>query len=443
MINKEINLFLFDYYDYHPVGIIYDWIRNNKPSNTIILKHLCDIPYCKSGSYRLKNCSIYKKYLKIIRIRLLFLFLRIKGYKIISLDKFINKSKNNKINKLKISDEIKKEILRDYLCTKESQASFIDLRYKFVFPTYKKNLLNTFSYYEDFFEIINSKYILKNMYIFNGRALRQKLLGLLANYYKLDVFFIERNMWNKGRTIITKSRVQSFEYLKTNKCKDYLESVHDISVKKLYETVMLKQYKNYQSDLFENKHTKPLISYLSGSSDEYCAFTDEVMLKDCKTQIELVKNLSNFCFSKNLDFLVRVHPNSRKKSKMDLDLWNHLESYLKTRNQVFYNANSNVNTYSIIKNSELLITNGSTVSIEACLLDKIVALCGFNGLRKYNAAYKPKDLKELIDFIENQLSGNRNYSLYPSKESQKYLMDELQSGKKLNHYSMISRRIKL
>ena len=135
-------------------------------------------------------------------------------------------------------------------------------------------------------------------------------------------------MWNKGRTIVSDSRIQSFNYLKTNKCNDYYDSIHDISVDQLYESVMKKQYKSVQSENFIFKNENKLVSYLSGSSDEYCAFTDEIMLKDYETQIELVNFLSEYCYKNNFSF-VRVHPNSRKKSKIDLELWNQLKNHFK------------------------------------------------------------------------------------------------------------------
>ncbi len=441
---KEKNCFLFDYFDNHPLGIIYDWIRSNEPTNTIIIKHIRFIPYCKSGSYRLKNNLIHKKIYKFIRVQFILFFLRFKGYKILDLDRFfsINNKKTYKLTS-NISNQIKKEILRDFICNKESQASYIDLRYNFIYKDYEKRLNNSLYIYETFFNFLIEKYNPKNFYVFNGRALRQKIISFLSINNNLDLYYIERNMWNKGRTIISTSRIQSFDYLKTNKCDDYLETIHDISVDELYDSVMTKQYKSVQSEVFEKENNKKLISYLSGSSDEYCAFTDEVMFEDCKTQIELVKFISEFCYQNNIDFLLRVHPNSRQKSKIDLELWNQLESLLEKRKQLFFPAYSNVNTYSIISESDILITNGSTVSIEACLVNKKVALCGFNGLRHYNAAFKPKNKEELANFIRDQLFNTSKNYLSPIKEAKKYLLDELQSGRKLNFYSMISQRFKL
>ena len=67
----------------------------------------------------------------------MFYFLRFKGYKIYDLDKFLLKNKLIKFkNNHKIPSEIKRKLR--FICTKEKQASFIDLRYKFTYNSYKK-----------------------------------------------------------------------------------------------------------------------------------------------------------------------------------------------------------------------------------------------------------------------------------------------------------------
>ena len=49
---------------------------------------------------------------------------------------------------------------------------------------------------------------------------------------------------------------------------------------------------------------------MSGSSDEYLAFTEEVMIKECQSQISLVRFLSDLCKENNIEFILRVHPNT-------------------------------------------------------------------------------------------------------------------------------------
>ena len=161
------------------------------------------------------------------------------------------------------------------------------------------------------------------------------------------------------------------------------------------------------------------------------------MLNDCNSQLKIVKHLSEICFKNNINFILRVHPNTRNKNKLDIDLWNVIGEYLISRNQLFYSSSSNVNTYSIIDFSDLIITNGSTVTVESCLRGKNVCLCGFNGLRNYNSTFIPKNLKELEEFIKNKRGGNKDIII---NEAKKYIFDELEAGRILKFYSMAKRR---
>ena len=437
--NKIENLILLDYYENHPLGIIYDWIRSNSPSNTLIILDLGYIPYCKTGSYKLINDSFHKILLKKIRMKFLIVFLKLKGYKIIDFDeKLFKKYLKKKSHLSLLPKEIKKEILRDFVCHKDKQFSFLDLRVNYINESFNKSINNTYNNYENVFKEIIYKNNIKKAYIFNGRSLRQKVVSYLLKKYLIEVKYIERNMWNIGRTICSRDRIHSFKYLLEDKCKDYGISKHDISIDELFKNVIGKDWGNMHTEKFNLlKNNRKTISYLAGSSDEYLAFTEEIMLKDCNSQLEIVMHISEICFKNNLNFILRVHPNTRNKNKLDIDLWNDVCEYLISRNQLFYSSSSNINTYSIIDFSDLIITNGSTVTVESCLRGKDVCLCGFNGLRNYNSTFIPKNLKELEAFIKNKKDKNLDITI---NEAKKYILDELEAGRILKFYSMAERR---
>ena len=429
-------IFLLDYYNNHPIGIIYDWIRSKEPKECLIIKHLSYVPYCKSGAFKLKEKSILNNFFKKFRANLIIKFLEYKGYKIINADKEIkNKTYDSKYFK-EIPVDLKNEILRDFICNKDQQFSFFDCRLSHIKDEFNKSINQTWNSYLETFHAINSNNNYQSAFIFNGRSLRQKLLSYLFKKNGLKVFYIERNMWNKGRTVISKERIQSFNYLKTNKCKDYGESKNDISIENLYKNVMTQNWKNMQKDLFSfSNKNKKIVTYMSGSSDEYLAFTEEVMIKECQSQISLVRFISDICNENNIDFILRVHPNTRNKSKLDLDLWNDLGDLLISREQIFFSANSNINSYSIIDKSDLIITNGSTITVESCLKGKDVCLCGFSGLRGYKAAKVIKNLNELKNHIL-QTNINNTFNNKSYGEAKRYLNDELMAGRILQYYSM-------
>ena len=158
------------------------------------------------------------------------------------------------------------------------------------------------------------------------------------------------------------------------------------------------------------------------------------MLSDCNSQLDLVKYLSDFCSQNNLNFILRVHPNTRNKNKLDIDLWNEIGEYLIKKNQNFYSSSSNVNTYSIIDFSDFIITNGSTVTVESCVKGKNVCLCGFNGLRNYDSAFVPTNLKQLENFILNPTRKDKGKIIID--QAKRYIKDELEAGRVLKYYSM-------
>ena len=439
--NKIKNLILFDYYENHPLGIIYDWIRSNPPSDLLIILNLRYIPYCKTGSYKLINDNFQKILFKKIRIKFLIIFLKLKGYKIIDFDKKLFKKSLKKYSCLStLPKEIKKEILRDFVCHKDKQFSFLDLRVNHIYESFNKSIKNTYNNYENVFKEIIDNNNLKKAYIFNGRSLRQKVSAYLLKKYMIEVNYIERNTWNMGRTVYSNDRIHSFKYLQENKCRDYGISKYDISVEELIKNKMGKDWSKMHTEsfnIFNNK--RKTISYLAGSSDEYLAFTEEIMLKDCSSQLEVVKHISKICFENNLNFILRVHPNTRNKNKLDIDFWNNIGEYIISKNQSFYSSSSNINTYSIIDFSDLIITNGSTVTVESCLKGKNVCLCGFNGLRNYNCTFMPKNLKELEDLIKSTKKKDRDMIVNDAK---RYISDELKAGRVLKYYSMGKRRFK-
>tara|TARA_Y100000589_G_C27193249_1_gene645659 strand:+ start:1718 stop:3064 length:1347 start_codon:yes stop_codon:yes gene_type:complete len=433
------NIILFDYYENHPLGIIYDWIRSKPPNETIILKHLCYVNYCKSGEYKLRKDNFITKIAKVLRSQLILKFLAFKGYQVFDLDKEIIKLNKNKYSLNILSQPSKLliyEIIRDFVCQKDIQFSCFDTRINHIYDVFNKSINETWNKYQIILKELLKQYDSKDVFIFNGRAARQKLISDLFKNNSLNIFYIERNMWNIGRTIISEKRIHSFSYLKTDKCSNYGESKHDMSISKLYKSVMLKNWENMQTDRFQRSNKdKRLISYLSGSSDEYLAFTDEVMMEDCKSQIKLVKFLSDLCIDNDIDFLLRVHPNTRNKCQLDIDLWDNIGQLLISRNQRFYSATSNVNTYSIIEESDQLITISSTVAVESCLKGKDICICGYSGLRYYNSSKIIRNLEDLKEYLlVKDLPRLQKDEII--SESRKYLMDELQAGKLLEYYSM-------
>lgn len=434
MANTRI--FLLDYVENHPLGIILDWILTSNPSSTILIVHISEIPYCKSGIFRIRKNSRFIRTLKLFRFQLALTLLRLKGFTVIKFaDKFSLQPQPYAFPSL-IS-----EISTDFVCYRDLQASFLESRVSQV-SSFVSDSFNTLRLaYISFLELHLSSVLRDeiDVFIFNGRALRQKAFQQSFLDFNANIFLIERNMWNPSRTIMSRDRIQSFNYLQEDKCNDYGKSEFDVSYQHLFDNIMLKQYSQDHSDTFDSSqltHYSKTITYFTGSSDEYAAFTSEVYLDDCKTQFELIRYLVKYCADNQVGFILRIHPNSKHKSFVDKILWDDMCAFVRSQGFVAYKYDSCVDSYALATYSDAVITNGSTISIESCLLGKSVFLCGFNGLRNYDASIIPNSLNDLSNQLDSVLFQDKNVSSEQAKlGAGRYLDDELASGRRLMYYS--------
>jgi hypothetical protein len=75
------------------------------------------------------------------------------------------------------------------------------------------------------------------------------------------------------------------------------------------------------------------------------------------------------------------------------------------------NFNEQTNTYSLIRNSDLVITSGSTVSLETAYLNIPNVLIGNSLYKDLNVAYNPEDLNEFKNEFNTYLV-NKNQEIH-------------------------------
>ena len=97
-----------------------------------------------------------------------------------------------------------------------------------------------------------------------------------------------------------------------------------------------------------------------------------------------------------MNFVIRIHPNTDYKSSAEILRWKNFQKYLENKFNFIevIDSSSKVNTYSLIKKSNLVVTAGSTVNLEAAFLKIPNVLIG-NGLYKdMDIAFMPKNYDE-------------------------------------------------
>jgi hypothetical protein len=165
---------------------------------------------------------------------------------------------------------------------------------------------------------------------------------------------------------------------------------------------------------FDNKNPKQtLVSYFTSSEDELTLLgLGDPAWGDQKSII--VKMAKLFANLGDINFVIRIHPNTNHKSSNEILRWKKFKRYLESSFSFIevIDSLSKVNTYSLIKQSSLVITAGSTVNLEAAFLKIPNVLIG-NGLyQDMEIAYMPKNYKEFSLNFNKYIENNKSVYFY-------------------------------
>ena len=120
--------------------------------------------------------------------------------------------------------------------------------------------------------------------------------------------------------------------------------------------------------------------------------------------------------------VVRWHPNLSTAGFYERErISNIIKNY--SDNVAHYPPSSNVNSYSLIECSDVVITFGSTIGIEASFMGKPSILLGRSVYEDLNACYVPNTHSELIELLSSVPQPKYNQVLYASYYAY-YLMNE-------------------
>jgi len=145
------------------------------------------------------------------------------------------------------------------------------------------------------------------------------------------------------------------------------------------------------------------ISIFNSSEDEFIALGEEwEKYRIFPSQEQgIIAIITAFKKNEKYHFYLRIHPNLGEVRYGYHKRLINIEKEFK--NITIIPAESVVNTYSLIENSQKVIVFGSTVGIEACYLRKPVILLGGTSYYFQNSAYIPKTLHELNKLIIQDL----------------------------------------
>ena len=267
-----------------------------------------------------------------------------------------------------------------------------------VLATYIETVNSTFSH------LINNR--VTSLIVFNGRFVNEKAAVSAAKYLDIPVFFHEASKDN-SYSFSCFSPLDIYGYLELSKSltseidssiiskdseKWYRSRIDGLSADTAHFQAKWDNFKTAPSQISVNQKR---ISIFTTSDDEYLGLSEDWDLPQKRSQKEWIASIAKLALRHNYEVILRLHPNLKTKSKSLQRDWVEL-SQIKGIKIVGFG--DRCNSYSLVKSSDLIVTCGSTIAMEAGFLNKPVLSVGTGIYDGLNAVRKVQDL-DLIDDI--------------------------------------------
>ena len=150
---------------------------------------------------------------------------------------------------------------------------------------------------------------------------------------------------------------------------------------------------------------KKKITIFTSSYWEFFALGEEFRKKNNSeiNHYELLKKiLEDKSINKLFDVSVRWHPNLTSAGKEEKEVINKIIDSTSVNN-THYRAENKINSYKLIENSDIIISFGSTVGVEATFYGKPSILLGVAYYEDTGSVYNPKSYEEFIKLLNSKL----------------------------------------
>ena len=280
-----------------------------------------------------------------------------------------------------------------------------------------------------FKRVVKSK-LFEKVVIFNGRVSRYRPALRLAQKLNLNVFLSEYPEFDYSTYALTPKkyshdynhRSRIFRKIADQKSNHSLNDKISIGRKVLEDSlnqnskhgkfidpefVRLQKRNMMPSNWDDNKFN---IVFFTSSDYEMAGIPEYIKNLPLGSQANSIQKIRELLNIDHYEIFVRVHPNQKDK---DLSAANKLYNI----NQVGLNvlhAKSNVDSYSLAKNANLVITFGSQLSVESAYLGKYVVVLGSNMYSSFKLCKTIYSINKLIEIINNLK--NEIYSDFPDKK---------------------------
>lgn len=218
--------------------------------------------------------------------------------------------------------------------------------------------------------------------VFNGRFVKERSCWDAAKTQKIKVNFIERfsPQWADRYTVF-ELPVHSIEYrsrLMIDFYKNSSNTDKNRTAKKWFDERIdgvSQSFTSKQTENFPHESKLELISFFHSSEDEL--FATDLGSSYWNDQMDFLTDLISLTNKiARFHLVVRLHPNLLNKSQNEIHRWRLFSIENSSERVQFLLPNNPINSYSLIKSSQKVITFGSTIGVEAAYMKRASILAG-------------------------------------------------------------------
>ncbi len=151
-----------------------------------------------------------------------------------------------------------------------------------------------------------------------------------------------------------------------------------------------------------------ILSYFTSSEDEFVALEGiKPPFSTWGNQFKAIKQIASICKELNLYLIIRSHPNLQYKSPKENLRWSTLKKEIKNNGFHWIDSFEKESSYELINNSDLVITGGSTIGVEAIAMGKpsvVISECHYDNI--FESILSCQDQKGLFNLLRNKNTFN-------------------------------------
>ncbi len=263
------------------------------------------------------------------------------------------------------------------------------------------------------------------VYVFNGRFVYPRSIIRACQSKNIRFGCYDKGVSNKSYRIRDYDWINKFELQK---------QIQSLWKKKKNKKNFKKIYKKWFEDRKSNKfnlqtdqsytlsqnlnfvksNQKKIISFFTSSDDEKVALGSE-WISYFGTQVKALEALIASIDYRLFNLVIRVHPNVAFKAESEKRVWKNLKKkHSKNKNIQLILYDDKIKSYSLLDESKVIVTTGSTIGIEATFYSKPSILLSPSQYDTCKGYFIAKNNLELKKLLKKNLKAKNKYSFMPA-----------------------------